>query len=381
MKKTIFALFVFALVIASLAGGAAFLMRQKLLGEMDRLAKQAEDKLNENSYDQAITMLRKVEAEGGTDRSAYLLGKAFSSQGKYEEANRYFGELFEKYPKSPMVPDARLILARYYYDTEKKPEQGLEQLLDILKFWPKSDAADFALVMLADASLKKGDEVQARKNLELVLRKKESAARDEAEFLIGDLNMKRLKSPEAAPGDEVYTIQRGDTVYVLARKLKIPADLLVGINGLNPSALSIGQKIRVPRLHISLEVDKSKRTLTIRNNNDFLKKYRVGINSSDSKIPARGYKVTRKNDKGLEYTDPKTNKTFKPGAEGNPYGKRAIELGASVIIHGTDDEEKIGKLVTDGMIVMSNQDIEEVYALVETKTNVTVKNSVNSQAN
>lgn len=381
MKKTLFALIILALVIASLAGGAAFLMRQKHLDDMGRLAKQAEDKLNENSYDQAITMLRKVEAEGGTDRSAYLLGKAFSSQGKFEEANRYFEDLLKNYPKSPLVPEARLVMARYYYDNAKDPVAGQKQLLDILQFWPKSDSADFALVMLADASLDKGDEVQARKNLEIVMRKKDSPARDEAEFLIGDLNMKRLKSPEAAPGDEIYTIQPRDTVYVLSRKLKIPADLLVGINGLNPESLSIGQKIRVPRLQIALVVDKSKRTLTIRNNGDFLKKYRVGINRDDSKIPARDYKVTKKNDKGKEYTDPKTNKTFKPGVEGNPYGKRYIELGSTVAIHGTDDVEKIGKLVSEGMIEMSNQDIEEVYALVESKTNVTVKNSVNTQAN
>lgn len=380
MKKTIFALAILAFVIASLAGGTAFLLRQKHLQEMGRVARQAEDKLATKSYDQAISMLRRVEAEGGTDRSTYLLGKAFNEQGKFEEANRYFESLLKKYPKSPLVPEARLELARYNLKVTKDEKAAQEQLINILKYFPKSDAADFALVQLADFSLQKGDEDQARKNLEIVLRKKDSPAKDEAEFLIGDLNMKRLKSPVAAPGDEVYTIQRGDTMWVLSRKLKVPMDLLVGINDLDPKSLTVGRQIRVPHLDITVVIDKAKRTLALKNNGELLKKYHVGINQDESELPAKDYTVSKKYDKGIEYTDPATNETIKPGMPGNPYGKRYIELGSGVAIHGTNDEEKVGKLVSQGIVVMSNQDIEEVYALVQPKTKVTVKNSVNPEA-
>jgi LysM repeat protein len=288
--------------------------------------------------------------------------------------------LLKKHPKSALVADTRLALARYHLKVTKDNEAAQKQLVEILSFWPKSKAADHALVLLADLSLKKGDEDQARKNLELVLRKKDSSAKDEAEFLIGDLNMKRLKSPVAAPGDEVYTLKAGDTLYVLSKRLKVPQDLLIGINNLDPRALTIGKKIRIPHLNISLVIDKAKRTLTIRNNNDFLKKYHVGLNQDDSKLPAKDYSVGKKSDKGMEYTKPNSNDTIKAGAPDNPYGKYYIELGSSAGIHGTNDEEKVGKLVSDGIVVMSNQDIEEVYALVQPKTKVTVKNSVNTEA-
>lgn len=379
MKKTLFVLVALALVVASLAGGSAFLLRQKHLSEMGRLASQAEDKLASKSYEQAISMLRKVEGEGGTDRSTYLLGKAYTEQRKFEEAERYFQKLLTKYPKSPLVPDARLALARYHIRETKDLDKAQEHLLHILA-QPKSTAADHALVGLAEISLAKKDEAQARKNLEIVLRKKNSPAKSEAEFLIGDLNMKRLKSPDAAPGDEVYTIKRGDTLWAMERRLEIPMDLLVGINDLNPNALTVGTQIRVPRLDISLIIDKPQRTVTIMNGNEFLKKYRVGVNQNDSALPAgKNYRVIKKYDKGLEWVNPQTNETVKAGDPENPYGKRFIEFRRDVGIHGTNDEEKVGQLISVGTIMMSNQDIDELYALVQLNTPVTVRGSVNPE--
>lgn len=367
------------LVIASLAGGSAFLLRQKQLSEMGRMASQAEDKLNSRSYDQAISMLRKVEADGGTDRSTYLLGRAFTEQGKFQEAERYFNNLLRQYPKSPLVPEARLALARYHISETKNMDAAQEQLLHILSNSPKSAAADHALVVLAQLSLEKNDEEQARKNLEIVLRKKDSPAKSEAEFLIGDLNMKRLKSPEAAPGDELYTIKRGDTLWAMERKLKIPQDLLIGINDLDPRALSVGRQIRVPRLDISLLIDKTQRTVSIRNGNEFLKKYRIGVNQDDNALPAGQYKVIKKYDKGLEWVNPETNESVKPGDPENPYGSKFVELRRDVGIHGTNDEEKVGTLISAGTVMMSNQDMDELYALVQLNTPVTVRGSVNPE--
>lgn len=378
MKKTIFVLLVLALVIASLAGGAAFLLRQKHLLEMSRIASQAEDKLRDKSYDQAISMLRRVEADGGTDRSTYLLGRAFSEQGKIADAERYFNRLLKEHPKSELLADTRLELARFRFD-EKAYDAAQDQLLQILGNAPESDAADHALVMLAEISLEKGDEQQARKNLEIVMRKKNSPARSDAEFVIGDLNMTRLKSPDAAPGDEIYTIQPGDTLSKMENKLKVPQDLLQGINGLNERTLRIGKKIRVPHLDISLVINKPERTLTILNNGDFLKKYYVGIDQDDRELPAGKYSVSKKYPNGLEFIDNNTRESIKAGAANNPYGEKFIELRRGVGIHGTNDPEKVGQLISKGSVMMKNPDVEEVYALVKSKTPVEVKGSVNPQ--
>ena len=379
MKKTIFVLAALAVVIAALAGGAAFLLRQKHLQELSRIASQAEDKLKSKSYDQAIAMLRKVEADGGTDRSTYLMGRAFAEQGKTEQAENYYNRLLKDYPKSSFMPDTRLELARFRF-AEKDYKGAQDQLLQILAKSPKSTAADFALVMLAKISLQNRDEAQARRNLEIVLRKKDSPAKSDAEFVIGDLNMKRLKSPDPGPGDETYTIKPGDTLSKMERKLKVPADLLMGINDLSPLTLRVGRTIRVPHLDISLVIDKTRRTLSILNNGEFLKKYHVGLNQNDKLLPAGDYSVTKKYPKGLAYIKDDSSEEIKAGAPNNPYGTRFIELRRGVGIHGTNDPEKVGGLVSNGSIVMSNHDVEELYALVKTKTPVTVKGSVSGDA-
>jgi lipoprotein-anchoring transpeptidase ErfK/SrfK len=90
--------------------------------------------------------------------------------------------------------------------------------------------------------------------------------------------------------------------------------------------------------------------------------------------------VSKKYDKGIDYVNPETNETVKAGGPGNPYGEKFIEMRRGTGIHGINDGEKIGKLVSTGAVVMSNQDIDEVYALVQSKTPVVVKGSVDPEA-
>lgn len=379
MKRTFFVLLMLGFVIAALAGGTAFILRQKQLGDLEKIARQAEDKLNGQSYDTAISMLKKVQDQGGTDRSTYLLGKAYYSLGKYDEGLRYFNEVITKYPKSALSAESYLYLGKHFFNKENDPTQAQNHYLKILADHPKSPTKDFALVELARISLKNRDEVRAKKNLDLVMKTPNSPARSEAEFLIGDLNMKTLKSPDLAPGDETYTIKAGDTLSRISSRLKVPIDLLSGINDLDdPRALTIGRQIRVPRLNITIEINKSERTLIVYNNEEFLKKYRVGLPQNDSSLPKKKYAVKKKS-KGSDYRDPSDNKVIKAGQSGNPYGSRFIELAQGTAIHGTDDNSKVGKLLSIGTVTMTNQDVEEVYALVQTNTPVTVIGQVNSE--
>jgi lipoprotein-anchoring transpeptidase ErfK/SrfK len=82
--------------------------------------------------------------------------------------------------------------------------------------------------------------------------------------------------------------------------------------------------------------------------------------------------------KGIDAVDPATNRTLKPGEPGNMYGSRFIELRRNVGIHGTDQPDKIGQYINRGSISMKNEDVEEVYGLVQIKppTTVLVKGKV-----
>lgn len=378
MKRTFFVLMVLGLIIAALAGGTAFILRQRQISDLERTARQAEDKLNQKSYETAISMLKKVQDQGGTDRSTFLLGKAYYALGKQDEGIRYYRDVITKYPKSKFAPDSELNIGKYYLHDENNTDEAQKHFLQILSAYPSSSAQDFALVELARISLKNRDEARAKKNLDMVMKGKNAPAISEAEFLIGDINMKTLKSPERMPGDETYTIKAGDNLISMSKKLNVPMDLLAGINDLKPTSLSIGREIRVPRLSITVEINKADRTLRVLNNDSFLKKYHVGVNKTDSTLPAKKYTIQKKSN-GLDYSDPSTSKIIKAGQPGNPYGTRFIELASNKGIHGTNDENQIGQLISVGTISMTNQDVEELYALVQTKTPVTVIGQANSE--
>lgn len=373
MQKTIFVIVVVVVVAVVLAGGTAFIMQQNKLNEFNRLAAQAEEKMEAKDYGEAIGILKKIEARGETPRSAFLLGKAYYEQGKYEDALPYFAKVAKKYSRSAYVAPALLYNGRYALEVEGKTSAAKEDFLKILESYSSSDVADNALYYLSRISYDEGDIQQAKKNLDQIMKHMDSPAKDQSEFLLGDINMKMLKSPDPGPGDEVYTIKKGDSIWKLERSLKVPGDLIVGINGLKPNALTVGQQIKVPRVDISVAVDKAHRTLTIRNRNAFLKKYRIGINGVDSKVPAAEYQVQAKFDKGYEYVDPQTNVTYKPGDPNNPLGTRFIQLRRDMGIHGTNEEDMIGKYISKGYIAMTNPDVEELYSLVQVKTPVSVK--------
>lgn len=373
MKKTLVVVVMLAVVAVVLAGGAAYMVQQNKLGELRRLAVQAEEKLDSGDFDGAIQLLKRVDSEGGSARSAFLLGKAYYAQGKLADGIRYFERIEKLYPTAPVLPDALVYRGRYALEVEGKPKTARETFLQIIDRHPDSDAADLALYYLAKISFDAGDTPQTKRNLELIMKRPESPARSDAEFLLGDINMKQLRSPEAGPDDVLYTIKRGDSIWKLERELKVPGDLIVGINNLRPSALTIGTQIKVPRINITITVDKPQRTLTLKNNGVFLKKYRVGLNRADNRVPAGDYVITEKFDKGQEFTDPESGATFKAGDPANPLGNRFLQLRREVGIHGTNDPDAVGKYVPRGCIVMTNQDIEEIYSLARKGTPVTIK--------
>jgi tetratricopeptide (TPR) repeat protein len=379
VKRTLFLVLAIGLVVAALAGGTAFIVQQGRLGELQRMSAQAEDMLNSGKTDDAITLLRKVEARGGNPRSLMLLGRIYYEQGKYDQALPWFEKLEQKYPSSDYVADALLYQARYKLEIAKDANGARELLLRILSKWSRTPANDFALVYLAKMSLNANDDGQAKKNLDVVMKKPNSPALSDAEFLIGDINMRALKSSTPGPGDDSYEIKKGDSLWGLEKKLKVPADLLIAINGLNPHALSVGDQIKVPRVDFSIVIEKAQRTLTLRNHAKFLKKYKVGINRDDAVLPAGEYRIEQKSEKGYDWTDPKTNQTVKPGDPNNPYGSRFLSLRRDVGIHGTNEPDKVGTYIPRGTVSMTNQDIEELYGLVQVKTPVSVKGHVQTE--
>jgi outer membrane protein assembly factor BamD (BamD/ComL family) len=376
MKRAIFLLVVLAVVAVVLAGGSAFILQYRKIDDMKRLTAQAEEKLDLKAYDDAIQLLRRVDAEGGIPRATYLLGKTYYTLGRVDEAMACFKRIESRHAGSGYLPDALVYMGRHALEVRSRPSEAQEIFLRILRDYPETEAADFALYHLARISYDAGDIEQARRNLMELMKRPESAARDDAEFILGEINMRELRSPEQTANAELYTIKRGDSIWKLERQFKVPGDLIVGINRLNPNALTVGQQIKIPRLDISLVVDKSRRTLTVRNQNAFLKKYRIGVNRDESVVRAGDLRVSAKFPKGIDYFDPDTNTNFKAGDPNHPLGLHYIQLRRDLGIHGTNDPAIIGTYMSRGTIALENQDIEELYGLVSVGTPVTIRGKV-----
>lgn len=379
MKRFVFVIVVLAVVASVLAGGVAYILMQNKNNEYRRAAAQAEEKMENKEYVEAISLLRKAEEKGGNARTTFLLGKANYERENYEEAVKYFDIIEAKYARTDYMPQALLYKAQYQQDVLNKPNDAKGVLMQILEKFPDSEIKDFALYRLAKIIYNEGDIAQTKKFLDSIIKNEESPAREDAEFILGEINIKQLKSPDIGPNDIPYVIKRGDSLWKLERTLKVPMDLIKGINNLDERSLTVGQQIKIPDLDLSIVVDKGKRTLTLRNKGAFLSKYKVGINSIDARIPAKDYEIIEKHPKGMEYAADNAATTIKAGEPGNPYGSRWLSITRETGIHGTNEPEKIGKYIDNGFIAMANEDIEELYSLVRKGTKVHVKGRNNQE--
>lgn len=237
------------------------------------------------------------------------------------------------------------------------------------------------LVVDADQALKKGDLLAARDAYLSVLDKDiGEAVREQVEEKLGAINIKLVMSPLPMPRDKiVYLVKSGDFLGKIARKHGTTVELVQLSNNLaNPNRIKKGDRLLVLKGKFSIEVSKSKNELLLKLNNRFFKRYSVATGKF-GKTPVGTFKITQRtvepvwwspDGKEVPYGDPKnilgtrwmtlkaTGKT--PDARG--YG-----------IHGTWDEKSIGHAASAGCVRMRNKDVEELFALVPSGTNVKIE--------
>jgi LysM repeat protein len=95
----------------------------------------------------------------------------------------------------------------------------------------------------------------------------------EARRNLGSANMILLFQPGSDPAIQTYTVVKGDSLAKIAAKQHSSAELIQRANQLTTINLQIGQQLLIPSLKISLEIDRSSRTLSLLNNGTYLKEY------------------------------------------------------------------------------------------------------------
>lgn len=278
-------------------------------------------------------------------RAHAFLGRTALDAQDAEGARRHFDALLAAVgPTGPGADEARLGLARVRMATAGVSQEVRDEFQALLDAFP------------------------------------DSPQRPEMEFALGQCNLRLLKSPVPMEGDAIYEIQKGDTLYELARKHKVSSELLTAVNGITDARmLSIGRRIKIPNLDFSIVVDKSTNTLTLLNHGQFFARYPVRTGKLDYLTPVGEFKVINKK-KDPQWSDPKTHRTYAPLEPGNELGTRWIGFqGASLGIHGTIHPESIGTYASNGCVGMLKEDIEELFDLIRVGTPIRIIGQIQAQ--
>ncbi|MCX5716395.1 MAG: L,D-transpeptidase family protein [Candidatus Omnitrophica bacterium] len=184
-----------------------------------------------------------------------------------------------------------------------------------------------------------------------------------------DLNIKLLFSQTQAPDSKIYQVEPGDTLGKIAKKFNTTVELLMRSNNLKSDLIRPGMRLKVCTAKFSILVDKSQNTLTLKANDDIFKIYTVAT-GLDNSTPIGTFTIVTKEVNPTWY---KSGAIVPPGSPKNILGTRWMGISLPGYgIHGTTEPESIGKQVTAGCVRMLNNEVEELYTIVPSGTEVTI---------
>lgn len=196
---------------------------------------------------------------------------------------------------------------------------------------------------------------------------------------LGKINIELLFSKQNMIGKVAYVVKPNDAVEKIARKSGTTKELICRINGLGSNGvIRVGQTMTLFTGKFSIVVTKHSYELLLSAGGEFFKRYSVCI-GAENKTPLGSFIITEK----------EVNPTWWPAGQGPiPGGDQRNLLGTrwmatkdtqnpsadkrGIGIHGTKDENSIGKSESAGCIRMLNADVEELYMLVPVGTPVIV---------
>ncbi|MCF7818143.1 MAG: L,D-transpeptidase family protein [Kiritimatiellales bacterium] len=239
---------------------------------------------------------------------------------------------------------------------------------------PANSPAAQAAVSDARAAIDAGQLTQAQAALSQVVATNPDP---DAIKLLGDVNMKLLKSSLMMPGKQYYVIQSGDYLQKIAKKFNTTVELLKTMNGMQTDTIRLNDRMLVFNSDFSIRVSKERNELDLLNGGKLFKRYKVGTGKF-GKTPAVQFSII---DKIIEppWTRPSDNKQIEYGDPENVLGSRWMAIKSTdhpeltgFGIHGTWERDSIGKQSSAGCIRMLNEDVEELFDLVPRKTTVII---------
>ena len=170
-----------------------------------------------------------------------------------------------------------------------------------------------------------------------------------------------------------YMVKPGDSLGLIAQQYQVPWEYLMKMNRLSdPKAIRPGQELKVNQGPFAAVIELSKMQLTIHAHNYVVRHYPIGI-GQDVPTPIGEYTISSEKS-NPQYTNPQTGQVIASGNPANPLGSQLISLkGTSLVIHGTNSPQNIGKKVPMGGIHLKNEDVQIVSFLLSSGSKVIVK--------
>ena len=184
-----------------------------------------------------------------------------------------------------------------------------------------------------------------------------------------NINIKLLFSPVITPKSISYQIKPGDTLIKIAREYKTTPELIMKSNNISDSLIIPGRKIKVWTAPFNILVDKSQNILWLKSGEEIFKTYIVSTGKNNCS-PVGTFKIVNKLPNPTWF---KAGAVVPPSSPENVLGTRWMGFDlAGYGIHGTTQPQELGKQVTEGCVRLSNQDVEELYAIVPMGTETTI---------
>lgn len=226
------------------------------------------------------------------------------------------------------------------------------------------------------AARQRDDPVSARVNLNRALHAGLSPLdaqriREALTQIADDTIFSRAVRPDD-PLVERYTVQSGDTLGKIAKRMLVSEDLLAQVNGVaDKNFIREGRTLKVIHGPFHVSISKQDHLMHVYLQDVYLRTYRVALGTNGTTPTGKWKIVNHQENPG--WVDPRTGKRWHPDDPGNPIGEYWIGLegveGDAVGafgygIHGTIEPDKIGQDVSLGCIRLAPDDIAMVYKLL-----------------
>ncbi|MBN1810123.1 MAG: L,D-transpeptidase family protein [Planctomycetes bacterium] len=356
-----------------------------LVGNNDPLGGELEGVVffNNGDYDQAIRWFDDYLSAGvqvpKADACLYYLGLAWFKRASPSEMSAAWKRLAEEFPRSDYT-------GRMLYDTSRltpDPDERSRTLYLAWKGFSRTKEGKLAALQWADEAYdryagtetdySKWDDIWAAYSIAL-----DSVAEDAKQKVfdrIARVAGYLVLDPRGRPaGAYTVTVNPGDSISYIAHKNKVPVESIVRVNGLKSDVIQPGDELKIYPLRSRIVIDKKLFTLDLFVNGRFYKRYSVGVGQGE---------LTPSGNFAIRHRVPFP--TWHRGPDRIPYGNPENILGTrwmgfghsgpgkSIGIHGTSEPETVPGAVSQGCIRMVNRDVEEVYDLVPSGTEVVIK--------